>query len=487
MEVVLEGIRKYFGDVKANDGISLALQPGKIYGLLGENGAGKSTLMKVLSGYHPPDDGRIILNSTQVAFSSPSDALFQGIGMIYQDPLDIPAMRVIENYLLGWDRRIVLDYVRAEAELLQKANRMGFQIDPDAYIDSLSLGERQQLELLRLLALGAEVLILDEPTTGISAEQKESLFASLRRLVEEENKTVILVSHKLSDIQELCDHVFVLRRGKLIGSTDIPCPTLKLVEMMFEELPPRRPRVSYARDGSALLQLQDVEVENDRLQVRNVNLNIREGEVFGFAGLEGSGQRLILQACAGLLPISAGRIIFDQRDVTRWSYRKMLQSGVAYLPAGRLEEGLIAGLSLMEHVALSNPMPGFLIDWRHYVQETEARIQRYEVVGQVNSHVETLSGGNQQRSLFAMLREDLKLLLMEHPTRGLDVRSADWIWQLLYQRVETGTTVLFISADLDELVERSDRIVAFSGGAMSRVVKADETTADELGYLIGGE
>jgi ABC-type uncharacterized transport system ATPase subunit len=487
MEVVLENIRKYFGEVKANDGISLALEPGKIYGLLGENGAGKSTLMKVLSGYHPPDDGRIVLDSKPEAFSSPSDALAQGIGMIYQDPLDIPAMRVIDNYLLGWDRRVILDYTRAEKELRQNAERMGFQADPDAFIDSLSLGERQQLEMLRLLALGAEVLILDEPTTGISAEQKESLFASLRRLAKEESKTVILVSHKLSDIQELCDHVFVLRRGKLIGSADIPCPTQKLVEMMFEELPPRRPRVSYVRDDHVLLQLDGVEVEDDRLRVGNVNLNIRAGEVFGFAGLEGSGQRLILQACAGLTPVSKGRIKFDQQDVTRWPYRKLLQSGVAYLPAGRLEEGLIAGLNLMEHIALSNPMPSFLIDWHHYAQETEARIQRYQVVGQASSYIETLSGGNQQRSLFAMLRDDLKLLLMEHPTRGLDVRSANWIWQLLYQRVEAGTTVLFISADLDELVERSDRIVAFSGGSMSRVVQASETSADELGHLIGGE
>lgn len=487
MEVVLEDIRKYFGDVKANDGISLTLEPGKIYGLLGENGAGKSTLMKVLSGYHPPDDGRIVLDSTPVAFSSPSDALAQGIGMIYQDPLDIPAMRVIENYLLGWDQRIVLDYDRAEKELHQNANRMGFQIDPDAFIDSLSLGERQQLELLRLLALGAEVLILDEPTTGISAEQKESLFDSLHRLVEDKDKTVILVSHKLSDIQELCDHVFVLRRGKLIGSMEIPCPTQRLVEMMFEELPPRRPRVSYVQDESSLLKLKDIEIEDERLQIQDVNLEIRAGEVFGFAGLEGSGQRLILQACAGLLPVTNGRIIFNQIDVTRWPYRKLQRAGVAYLPAGRLEEGLIAGLSLMEHIALSNPMPGFFIDWRYYALETEVRIQRYQVVGQVNSCVETLSGGNQQRSLFAMLRDDLKLLLMEHPTRGLDVRSANWIWQLLYQRVEAGTTVLFISADLDELVERSDRIVAFSGGSMSRVVHASETSADELGYLIGGE
>jgi simple sugar transport system ATP-binding protein len=362
---------------------------------------------------------------------------------------------------------------------------MGFPIDLKSYIDTLSLGERQQLELLRLLAMGAEVLILDEPTTGISAEQKEELFDSIRKLAEE-GKTIVLVSHKLSEVQELCNHVKVLRRGKLVGEADIPCPIEKLVGMMFEEIPPRKERESYVRD-EVLLKASDVALESDRVTVSNLNLDIFQGEVFGLAGLEGSGQRLFLQACAGLIHPDSGQLILDSENISRRPYHRLQNAGVGYLAAGRLEEGLVAGLSLLEHIALTDPDTKFVIDRVHYNEMTENRIGKYKIVGKPETMIDALSGGNQQRALFALLRTPLKLILLEHPTRGLDVRSADHIWQLLFSRVKGGTTILFMSADLDELVDRSDRIAAFSGGRMSRVVYASETSADELGHLIGGE
>jgi simple sugar transport system ATP-binding protein len=486
MKVELRDIRKYFGQVRANDGISFVLQSGQVYGLLGENGAGKSTLMKILSGYHQPDSGHIELDDQAVKFNSPAEALAYGVGMIYQDPLDVPSMRAVENYLLGRDSRIQLAYSAATSEMYENAAQLGFEIDPQAFIDTLSIGERQQLELLRLLALGAEVLILDEPTTGISAEQKERLFASIWKLAKDSGKTVILVSHKLSEVQELCDHVLVLRNGKLVGETDLPCSTERLVQMMFKEIPPRSSRVSYVHEEN-LLELSEAEFEDERLTVTGINLNIRVGEVFGLAGLEGSGQKLLLQACAGLLQPQRGKIILDGDDVTRFSYHQMQAASVAYLPAGRLEEGLVAGLSLTEHVALASPQRGFVVDWNHFEQITQAQIEKYQIVGRPETLVHELSGGNQQRALFALLQSPLKLLLLEHPTRGLDVLSAQWIWELLINRVEDGSSILFYSADLDELVERSDRIAAFSGGVMSRIVNATETTADELGHLIGGE
>ena len=237
MRIELQEIRKYFGAVKANDGISLVFEGGKIYGLLGENGAGKSTLMKILSGYQPPDGGQILLDDQPVRFKSPSQALKAGVGMLYQDPLDFPPMRILDNYLLGKDARVVPNYGRARSELRALMERYGFSVDVYANIDNLSLGERQQLELARLLAGGAQILILDEPTTGISAEQKEILFASIRRLTHDEGKTLILVSHKLDEVQELCDYAFVLRRGQLVGETCVPCPTENLVEMMFGQVP----------------------------------------------------------------------------------------------------------------------------------------------------------------------------------------------------------------------------------------------------------
>jgi ABC-type uncharacterized transport system ATPase subunit len=486
MDVTLTNIRKYFGSVKANDGIFLTLEAGKIYGLLGENGAGKSTLMKILSGYQAQDSGEIQLNGVTRSFHSPAQALTNGIGMIYQDPHDVPSMRVLDNYLLGRSSGISLDREGGKDELLSTAKRMGFPLDLKAYIDTLSLGERQQLELLRLLAMGADVLILDEPTTGISAEQKEELFSSIRQLANEEGKTIVLVSHKLSEVQELCQHVIVLRRGKLVGELDIPCPMEKLVGMMFEEIPPRKERETFVKD-KITLEVNDVTLTSDRVDVNNLNLTIKIGEVLGLAGLEGSGQRMFLQACAGLIHPSSGQILLGSEDITRKSYHDLLNSGVGYLAAGRLEEGLVAGLTILEHVALSDPDTGFLIDRAHFTELTKTRIDKYKIVGTPETLIDALSGGNQQRALFALLRTPLTLVLLEHPTRGLDVRSADHIWQLLFSRVKEGTSIVFMSADLDELVDRSDRIAAFSGGKMSRVVNASETSVEELGYLIGGE
>lgn len=485
MHIELRDIRKYFGPVKANDGISLVLEGGRIYGLLGENGAGKSTLMKILSGYQPPDSGEIVFDGETQYFSSPADAMGKGIGMLYQDPLDVPPFTVNENYLLGRDRRLVLDYKKASLELQEMTSRFSFELDLLSHIENLSLGERQQLELARLLVGGAQVLILDEPTTGISADQKDVLFDSMRKLAREEGKTLILVSHKLDEVQELCDDAMVLQYGKLVGETDIPCPNEKLVRMMFGQIPERGARPA-AKLGEPVLEIKDLRLPTYRLTVENINLNVRQGEVFGLAGLEGSGQQLLLQACAGLLHPDHGKMLLANEDVTGWSYHRMQAAGVGYAAAGRLEEGLVAGLTIAEHIELAQPKHKFFVDWKVLTSKTEAKIEQYQIVGRSDSTADELSGGNQQRLLFALLRDDLKLILLEHPTRGLDVRSSNWIWEQLYQRRESGTAIIFMSADLDEIFERSDRIAVFSGGVMSRVLQTKETSVEEIGHLIGG-
>jgi len=486
MHIELRQIRKYFGPVKANDGISLTFESGRIYGLLGENGAGKSTLMKILSGYQPPDDGEILIDGQPQRFASPAEALGSGIGMLYQDPLDFPPFRIGENYLLGRNKRLFLNLKAAHRELSELSRRYGFSLDLQSNIDNLSLGERQQLELVRLLVGGAQLLILDEPTTGISAEQKDVLFESILRLAREEGKTVILVSHKLDEVQELCGHAYVLQRGVFVGEASVPCLNETLVEMMFDQVPDRRERSPYAL-GEPVLELKDLTVSTYRLSVENVNLQVCAGEVFGLAGLEGSGQRLVLQACAGLLKPEQGKISFDGHDVRGWGYHRLQRAGMAYVAAGRLEEGLVAGLTLSEHVILAQPEHSFLVDWTSARKETEARIEKYRIVGIPDTTADALSGGNQQRLLFALLNDPLKLILLEHPTRGLDIRSSDWIWELLYRRRADGTAILFMSADLDEVIERSDRIAVFSGGKMSRIVDARQTSVDELGHLIGGQ
>ncbi|NIV15803.1 MAG: ATP-binding cassette domain-containing protein [Aliifodinibius sp.] len=486
MQVEIKDIKKYFGPVKANDGITINLSGGHIYGILGENGAGKSTLMKILSGYQSQDSGDIRLDGKITKFVSPAEGLKAGIGMLYQDPLDFPPFNILENYLLAKSNRLRLDFNQANKQVTNLAEQYGFDVDLRADIASLSLGERQQLELVRLLAEGAEMLILDEPTTGISAEQKDQLFASMRRMAYEEKKILVLVSHKLDEVQELCDHAFILRQGKLVGESEVPCPNEKLVEMMFGVLPPRKDRKS-DYDEQIVLEVKNLRMVTYRLTINDINFSVNAGEVLGLAGLEGSGQGLLLRGCAGLEDIDEGQIIVNGEDVTDYSYHLRKDKGIAFMGAGRLEEGLITGLTLTEHMVLASPEQDFIINWNEAGKVTQQKIETYQVVGSPNSTADQLSGGNQQRFMFSMLKTPLKLILLEHPTRGLDVRSTDWIWEQLYDRRKDGTAILFLSADLDEVVDRSDRIAVFSGGRMSRMVNATETDVDELGHLIGGQ
>ncbi len=491
MRVELRDIHKSFGPVRANDGISLVAEAGTIHGLLGENGAGKSTLMKILSGFQAPDRGQIVLDGTPARITSPAEAIRLGIGMLPQDPLDFPPLSVLDDFLLGSPGGLILDRRRARGALRALAAHFEFALDPGARCEDLTVGERQQLEILRLLWLGARVLILDEPTTAISAPQRSKLFAALRTMAEE-GKVVFFVSHKLEEVQALCDTVTVLRRGRVAGEAPMPCETGRLVQLMFgQDLPrphrPAGPRGGTIARGPAVLDLAHVTVGDARLTLEDVSLQVRAGEVVGLAGLEGSGQRLFLHACAGLARVAGGRIRIAGRDLAGRSYRQFLAAGVVYLPAGRLGEGLIPGLTLREHVAIAAERPSVFVDWRTATQSAAQRIGQFDIRGTPETRVQELSGGNQQRALLALLPDDITVLLMEHPTRGLDLEAAEEIWRRLLERRMQGTAIVFASSDLDELLERSDRIAVFSGGGVAGPLDADRVTVEHLGELIGGK
>lgn len=486
MHVELRNISKTFGRVRANEDISLSFSAGRIYAILGENGAGKSTLMKIMSGYQSPDSGTILIDGQPVTFKSPTDAIAHGIGMLYQDPLDFPPFTVLENFIAGRPGGFFPDTAAARQTLISLAERFGFHLDPDRYVDMLTIGERQQLEILRLLSLNVRVLILDEPTTGISAEQKSALFNVLKSLARDEGMTIILVSHKLEDVLELCDEAYVLRRGRYVGHKTIPCPIGDLVELMFGKIVARQERPP-ATFGEPVMIIDDVCLSSHRLSVHNVSLTIRAGEVIGLAGLDGSGQAEFIRSCAGLLTPERGTIRLNHLDLTRASYHRVAEAGVAFLPAGRLEEGLIRGMTLMEHFALTQPGKAPWVNWMRAWQTTAERIQTFNVKGRPNSPIQTLSGGNQQRFALALLPENLKVLLLEHPTRGLDVESALYIWEQLLQRRASGTAIVFISAELDEIVAYSDRILVFFGGRVTLVDDPADMNTTRLGELIGGK
>lgn len=485
MKVELREIHKTFGKVNANDGINLIIPAGTIQGILGENGAGKSTLMKILSGFIHADAGDILLDDKKVVIHSPADAIQHGIGMLHQDPLDFPPLKLIDNFMLGRAGSLFPDRSAAAREFRELAGQFDFSLDPETYVDTLTVGERQQLEILRLLWLGAHVLILDEPTTGISLPQKEKLFVTLKKLAAQ-GMTLIFVSHKLEDVEFLCDDIAVLRQGALTGSAKPPYLTDQLVALMFGKAVSLGARAS-AEPGAPRLRLEHLSLEDARLQIRDASLEVGAGEVIGLAGMEGSGQTLLLQSCAGLIRPVNGRIGVGQADLTGATHHAFKRQGVAYLPAARLEQGLVPGLTLSEHFVLSEEMRGLFIDREKSLQLAEERIRTYNIKGRPESPVESLSGGNQQRALLALLRTPLNLILLEHPTRGLDIESTIYIWSKLKERCAQGTAIVFISADLDEILQYSDRVLVFFAGRVSPPLAAETLSVEQLGQLIGGK
>lgn len=486
MKIGFNQINKHFGEVHANADINCEIQSGMIYGILGENGAGKSTLMKILSGFIKPDSGEIVLDGEVVEIESPADAIKFGIGMLHQDPLDFPPMLVIDNFIVGQGGGLILSHKDVIREFKALQAQFGFSLDPEVYVDTLTVGERQQLEILRLLWLGARVLILDEPTTGISIQQKNKLFAALRVLAKQE-KTVVFVSHKLEDVEILCDKVAILRKGYLVGEVESPYDTDQLVEMMFgKQITLKEPE--FVAQDAVVFELQDLYIEQYPITIENVNFNLHAGEVIGLAGMEGSGQDVLLRACAGLLRPVSGRVIVNGEDLTGKTYHEIMRNGVAFLPASRLEEGLVPGLTLAEHFTVtSDQKKQLFIDKAYFRKISEQMIDEYHIIGQPETPVESLSGGNQQRAALSLLKDSLSIILLEHPTRGLDIESAIYMWDKLKERCKRGTSIFFISADLDEILRYSDRILVFFSGRVSKPQDSAAISLEQLGQMIGGK
>ena len=485
MALEIRDIYKHFGPVRANDGVTFTVEEGSLHGILGENGAGKSTLMKILSGFYEADSGEVVLDGSVLDLESPADAIDAGIGMLHQDPLVFLPFTVLDNFALGEPGSIRLDRTAAADELQRMSTELGFSFDQTMLARDLTIGERQQLEITRLISLGARVLIFDEPTTGISATQRLQLFATLKRLAEN-GLIVLFVSHKLEEVEELCDSVTVIRQGKVVHEAAMPVPSETLVEKMFGKVFVEQDRAS-APLGGPVLQLEHLVVDEGTTRLDDLNLTTSAGEVVGLAGLEGSGQRTLLRACAGLLEPTSGRVVLDGTDLTTSSYRGHLAVGIHYLPAGRLEEGLVDGISIAEHLVLASDDSSFFIDRQAADDAARREIEDYSIKGRPDSPAEALSGGNQQRLLLAMIPEDIRLLLLEHPTRGLDVESAAFVWTRLLERRADGTSIMFASADLDELLTYSDRILVFFAGRVFAIRETASTDGEELGYLIGGK
>jgi ABC-type uncharacterized transport system ATPase subunit len=484
MRITLRDIHKHYGQVRANDGIRMEIAQGSIQGILGENGAGKSTLMKILAGYVRKTSGSILLDGRADEYRGPSQAVALGIGMLYQDPLDFPLLSVLENFMMGRSHGVSQQEAHNRRQLEDLTRYFGFHLSPRAQVRDLTVGERQQLEIVRLLALGVEVLILDEPTTGISSLQRQILFEALKKLAAEE-KTILLVSHKLEDVEALCDRVTVLREGKVTGEMDKPFDTPKLLEWMFGS-PPPSPSCAETKPGPVTLTMENVSASGGRAGLLNCSVVVREGEVVGLAGLEGSGQGVFLRLAAGLEKPEKGIIKVCRDAISGNDYHAFRARGVTFLPSARLEEGLISGLTITEHFALQQGK-GVLVAWEASRNRARERIGRFRVVGTPSSKVESLSGGNQQRLLLALMPTSPLLLLLENPTRGLDVGSARWVWEQLIEYTSSGTSIVFSSAELEEILQVASRILVFYNGVVVRDVRTCDTNLEELGQAIAGK
>jgi simple sugar transport system ATP-binding protein len=503
MNVEVRDLTKSFGALRANDAISLRFGAGQIHGVLGENGAGKSTLMKLLSGFLRADGGSILLDGEPLLLRSPADALAAGIGMIHQDPLDVPAFTALENFFLGSLPATMPDMATARTLLVSLADRFGFGVPPDAPLARLTVGQRQQLELMRLLAWGARVLILDEPTTGITAAQATALFEAVRRLAHS-GATVLFVSHKLDEVAALCDTVSVLRAGRVVGEQmAMPQSQSRLLELMFGQgamqpdrsVGSQRPPPDVLPAAVPVWRLRDVVAREDNLELHVPALDIARGAAIGLAGLEGSGQRVLLRLLSGRLRPLAGRVLVGDVDLTGERGEAFRRAGVEHLPADRLDDGVVGAFSLAEHFALQAPyLPvasgakrgGILLDRRAARAAAERAIAAYAVRGTPDTPLVALSGGNQQRAMLALLPERITGLLLEQPTRGLDVASARSVWSKLLERRASGTALLFASADLDELLGYADHVLVFFAGRVSPPIPCAELSYARLAEMIGG-
>jgi ABC-type uncharacterized transport system ATPase subunit len=480
MRIEIRSLHKRYGDVVANQAINLSLEPARIYGLLGENAAGKSTLMRILAGYTRQDRGELLFDGTNPRLLSPADALASGVGMLHQDPLDFPAMTVWENFVLGGMKRNRGAVVR---RLLQLAARFRFDLPPDATVSELTVGQRQQLELLRLLDVGAKVLILDEPTTGISLNQKDVLFTVLRELVQEKDRTIIVVTHILSDALTHCDEILVMRRGQLAGHLTPPFVPEEVVRLMFgghvpvDEEAHEKPRVV----DKVSLSLENASIVGDKFTLTGLDLSVRSGEIIGLAGLEGNGQELLLKGLAGIARVKASKMQLFGKELQGLSCTDLRRSGIAYLPAARLEEGLFPDLTLDEHLrlALSEKMSSPELFQRRCVEQFQLRAAPSTIP-------RALSGGNQQRLQLSLIPLRAPLLLLEHPTRGLDLSSSKHVWAHLEDCCREGSSVLFSSAILDEILAHSHRVLVFHGQRLFAQAPASSLSIQSLaGLMIG--
>jgi simple sugar transport system ATP-binding protein len=497
LAVELRGITKRFPGVVANKDIELRVRRGEVHAVVGENGAGKSTLMKTLYGEHRPDEGEILIDGRPVQFRSPSDAIAAGIGMVHQHFMLADNFTVLENVILGSEptRHGRLDRAAARRRIEEISERYDLGLQPDALVEDLGVGDRQRVEIAKVLYRDARILILDEPTAVLVPQEVDELFGNLAEL-KREGLTVIFISHKLDEVRRVADSITVIRRGTTVGTADPRTTTAKqLAELMVgAELPTPETRESTVRE-TPVLQMVGVTVTDgaQRPVVDDVTLTVREGEVVGIAGVEGNGQAELVDAIMGLRPLAAGSVLLGGEDVTAWSTRARRESGVGFIPEDRHRQGMLLDAPLWENRILGHQtrppaVKGPFIDRRGARADTARIMREYDVRAPgPDTLAVALSGGNQQKLIVGReMSARPRLLVAAHPTRGVDVGAQAVIWELLKDARAEGLGIVLISADLDELIGLSDTLHVMLRGRLVATLDPRRVTPEELGGHMTG-
>jgi len=496
--IAMRGITKAFPGVLANDAVDLEIFRSEIHALLGENGAGKSTLMKILYGFYRADAGQILLDGQPISIRSPHDARNVNIGMVFQDFTLIPAFSVAENIALFLpDLGAVLDLKEIHRRINELSQRYDLQVDPQAMVSQLSIGEQQKVEILKLLLADARLLILDEPTRVLAPHEVEALFRVLDGL-RKDGFAVIFITHKLKEVLECADRITVLRGGRLAGT--LPRSTAdeeKLVALMFEKkLAGLQVSRQQVRDEAAppLLELRGVEThgEGAETSLQAIDLKIYPGEIVGVAGVSGNGQKELGDIALGMGKCVRGSKILFGKDVTRLSIRKVRRSGVGFIPENPLTMAVAPFMTVLENMALTQTwryarLGGMRMDWQSVKTDVDATIQQMGFSFSLYAPARSLSGGNLQRMVIVReMTHNPRLIIASYLTRGLDVQSTIAARQALVQARESGAGVLLISEDLEELFTLSDRLIVLYAGAIAGSFKPEETNVFEVGHLMTG-
>jgi general nucleoside transport system ATP-binding protein len=492
----LKGITKRFPGVVANDHVDFELRRGEVHALLGENGAGKSTLMSILYGLYGADEGEILLKGAPLRASSPRESIDAGIGMVHQHFMLIPVMTVAENIVLAAEptKGPFLDLDAAEEKVRDISRRFGLAVDPEARIESISVGQQQRVEILKALYRGAEILILDEPTAVLTPQEAKELFEIVQSL-KNEGKSIVFISHKLNEVLQIADRITVLRRGKTIETVPREGATEEsLAKLMVGRDVLLRVDKTAASPGEPLLTVEDVHVFDERglEAVKGISLVVRSGEIVGVAGVDGNGQSELIDAIAGLRPVASGRVVVGGDDVTGEGCKECLDAGLGHIPEDRQRRGLVLDFSLAENIALHDydSAPNSRLGWlypRRLVARARGLLKDFDVRGGgPQTAAASLSGGNQQKVILAReVSRDPQVLIAAQPTRGLDVGAIEFVHRRLVEQRDAGRAILLVSFELDEILSLSDRIVVVYEGRIAGEYGPD-VSEEELGIAMTG-